>query len=315
MLEQLLSNSYFILLAAGGAVFCASYIFFSFIIRVYSIQKQEEGDEIIVTETSEGLMKSFLPMARTIGKTLRALMQGDDKTKSYHRFAENVERRLIAAGRPEGLVADEYIGFGVLYGLLWSVLIMSSYVLLYPEEAFTLGGVYVALFSFLVGCLLWRSWLSNKLNQRQTSIRKQLPFSLDLLTLAMEAGLDFTSALSRIVLKIGKSPLGQEFSLMLHEIQLGKTRSDALRDFAERCNVQEVRTVVASLVQAEELGSSLGVVLRIQAAQQREQRSQRAEEKAMKAPVKMLFPMVFILMALMLIIGSPILITYVTGGE
>lgn len=311
VIRELLGKEEVIVLSAGLCVCMIAYLFFYFIFRVYRAQKNA-ADEIVVTNTSPGLMRSFLPMARGIGVSLRSLLNGSNPKTAYYRFADNIDRRLTAAGHPEGIVADEFIGFGVLYGMLWSAMVMSGYALLKPDRVFSVSGLYLAGVVFLVGCMIWRSWLSNKLMIRQTAIRRQLPFALDLLTLAMEAGLDFTSALARMVTKMGASPLGQEFSLMLHEIQLGKTRAEALRDFATRCDVQEVRTVVASLVQAEELGSSIGLVLRIQAQQQRERRSQLAEEKAMKAPVKMLFPMVFILAALLLIIGAPILLMFMS---
>lgn len=313
-LRALLGSEEVIILSGGACACMAAYLLLCFLLRIYRAQKSASG-EIVVTNTRPGLMRSFLPMARGLGMTLRALLHGSDPKSVYYRFANSVDRRLTAAGHPEGINADEFIGFGVLYGILWTSLVISGYTLLFPESVFSTDTLLLALGSFFVGCLLWRSWLSNKLNLRQTAIRRQLPFALDLLTLAMEAGLDFTSALARISGKTGNTPLGQEFSLMLHEIQLGKSRSDALRDFAARCDVQEVRTVVASMVQAEELGSSVGLVLRIQAAQQRERRSQLAEEKAMKAPVKMLFPMVFILAALLLIIGAPILLMFLNQGE
>ena len=102
---------------------------------------------------------------------------------------------------------------------------------------------------------------------------------------------------------------------MLHEIQLGKSRTDALRDLSTHCDVQDMRTVTASLIQAEELGSPLGGILRIQAAQQRERRSQSAEEKAMKAPIKMMFPMIFILAALGVVMIAPIVITYLKNFQ
>ena len=312
-LIELINNPFAIMVAASACVFFTTYLIFHFILHVYNAQKAA-GSEIIVVDASPGLMRSFLPMARAIGTTLRASLNGQNKNSVYYRFSEGIARQLVAAGNPEGLNADEFVGFGVLYGLLWSSLALAGLAMLGTDNIFSLKSLYLALIAFGFGGLLWKGWLSNKQNIRQTSIRRQLPFALDLLTLAIEAGLDFTSALARIVSKIGNAPLGQEFSLMLHEIQLGKSRSEAMRDFAARCDVQEVRTVVASLVQAEELGSSIGLVLRIQSAQQRERRSQLAEEKAMKAPVKMLFPMIFILLALMVIIAAPIVISFVQEG-
>lgn len=127
----------------------------------------------------------------------------------------------------------------------------------------------------------------------------------------MEAGLDFTAALDRIVKKMKDGPLGQEYSIMLREITLGKSRSDAMRDLGRRVDIPEVQSVMTSLVQAEEMGASIGPILRIQAEQQRERRSQRAEEIAGAAPVKMLFPLMLIMAVTVIIIFGPMIIGFI----
>lgn len=307
-LLQLLGNP--TVITAAGAVFaaCICWIVVSALARVYQAQKGATG-EIVVTDTQSPTIRALLPTARVIGMTLRNLL-GTTPQSAWSAFRGRVDKALASAGRPEGLDPDEYLGFGFLSGLQWAMTSLIFLFMLFPNNLFSMQTVSYMLMGFLFGCFVWRNWLTTKKMQRQVSIQRQLPFALDLLTLAMEAGMDFTSALGRIVSKTGSTPLGNEFALMLHEIQLGKTRSDALRDLSNRCDIQDMRTVVASLIQAEELGSSLGVVLRIQAAQQRERRSQRAEEKAMKAPIKMMFPMIFILAALGVIMIAPIVITY-----
>jgi tight adherence protein C len=305
----LLGQPAVIVVVAATAVACAAYLVFSALIRVYDAQRAAGAGEQVLTGTQSGLLRSFLPLARVLGLTLHNLC-GRGKSSIFSTLVWRVDRALAGAGRPEGLSAHEYIGFGVLDGLLWAMIVMSFVFMLRADQLFSATTVGYFLIGFAFGVLVWRSWLTEKRAKRQIAIQRQLPFALDLLTLAMEAGMDFTSALARIVQKTGVTPLGQELSLMLHEIQLGKTRSDALRDLASRCDVQDLRTVVASLVQAEELGSSLGGVLRIQAAQQRERRSMAAEEKAMKAPIKMMFPMIFILGALFTVLVAPIVLQY-----
>jgi tight adherence protein C len=132
---------------------------------------------------------------------------------------------------------------------------------------------------------------------------------LDLLTLSVEAGLDFMSALQRIVERRRLDALGEEFVRVLREIQLGKTRRVALRDMSERVNHPDVRTVVNSLVQADELGVGISAILRIQADQMRQRRFERAEKQANEAPVKMLFPLVaFIFPAVFLVLLGPIIL-------
>lgn len=308
IVEQILGVDWLIVLFAGVSCACATYLVMDVIQRARAAQAAH-GGEILVTETTSPLVRTFLPTARTFGGGLEATVGLGRKDSLYGKLMQRVGKRLAAAGHPQGLTATEYMGFyavcglaGALIGGLFAILIgKNDY--LHPQE--------IAFIVAILGLLYWSGWLTGHLTRRQTSIRKQLPFSLDLLCLAVEAGLDFTSAMSRMVKKIGSTPLGKEFQLTLHEIQLGKGRAEALRDFAIRCDVPEVRSVVASLVQAEELGAPLGPVLRIMAAQQRERRSQLAEEKAMKAPVKMLFPLVaFIFPTTMLILFGTIALSF-----
>ena len=146
-----------------------------------------------------------------------------------------------------------------------------------------------------------------------TMIQRALPYALDLLTLGVEAGLDFTQSLQSIVKKLGDTPLADEFQQAIQEITVGKTRSEAMRDMATRVNLQDMTSFISSLIQAEELGASLGPILRIQSDQMRVKRSQRAEEMAMKAPVKIIFPLViFIFPATFLVILGPLFIKYLT---
>jgi tight adherence protein C len=127
--------------------------------------------------------------------------------------------------------------------------------------------------------------------------------------LSVEAGLDFMSAMQRIVERGKIDALGEELVRVLREIQLGKTRRNALRDMGERVNQKDLRSVINALVQADELGVGIGSILRIQSDQMRQRRFERAEKKANEAPVKMLFPLVaFIFPAVFLVLLGPIVL-------
>jgi tight adherence protein C len=172
---------------------------------------------------------------------------------------------------------------------------------------------------YLVG-VLWlfvypSSWLSRTLKLRHHSMRKALPFVLDLLTLSVEAGLDFMTALQRHVERQEVDALGEELVRVIRGIQLGKTRREALREMSDRVNLSDVRSVVNALVQADELGVSIGTILRIQADQIRQRRFERAEKLANEAPVKMLFPlMTFIFPSVFLILMGPIVTRMIRQG-
>ncbi|MDQ1486762.1 MAG: tight adherence protein [Actinomycetota bacterium] len=140
---------------------------------------------------------------------------------------------------------------------------------------------------------------------RNDRIRHDLPDSMDLLTISVEAGLPFDSALSQVA-RNTKGPLAEELFRVLQEMQIGLGRIDALRAVAERTNVPELRGFVTAMVQAEQFGIPIANVLRVQARELRVKRSQRAEELAQKVPVKILFPLVFcILPSLFIVVMGP----------
>jgi len=154
------------------------------------------------------------------------------------------------------------------------------------------------------------SWLvRRKVKSRQNSVLRALPTALDLITVCMEAGLSFDSGVAKVVEKT-HGTLPEEFGRVLHEMQIGKSRRDALRDMAERLALRDVSSFVSAIVQADQMGMSLGPVMRAQSEDVRERRRQAAEEQAMKAPIKMLFPLIFcILPATVLVVLGPGIVT------
>jgi tight adherence protein C len=158
-----------------------------------------------------------------------------------------------------------------------------------------------------MGLYLPLLWVRGRIRHRQDEIRRSLPYALDLLTLSVEAGLDFTQAMTRIVRKLGNSALAVELGQTVRDIHLGRTRMQALRELSRRVDLPELNSLVGALIQADELGSSLGPILRIQADQLRIRRSQAAEKLAMEAPVKILLPLIlFIFPTIFIMIFGPI---------
>ena len=159
--------------------------------------------------------------------------------------------------------------------------------------------------------LLWvvpAIWLRRAVKKRHFQIQKALPFVLDLLTLSVEAGMDFVSALQRNCRLRRLDPLNEELLRMTKEIQVGLSRKDALRSMADRVRQPDLKSVAYALIQADELGVSIGAILRIQSEQLRSRRFDRAEKLAAEAPVKMLGPlMLCIFPAVFIILLGPIL--------
>ena len=142
---------------------------------------------------------------------------------------------------------------------------------------------------------------------RHRAIARALPYGLDLLTLSVEAGLDFPAALAKVVDKGHSGPLAEELFVVLKELKLGKTREEALRNLARRVDLPALTSFVQALVHADRMGTPLGKVLRILSTQLRIERSQRAEKLANEAPVKLLLPLVlFIFPTLFLMLFGPL---------
>lgn len=223
----------------------------------------------------------------------------------------SLERKIVAAGFEDLISATEIMALRIVLpatlGIPWILMI---YATTSANQQSWLGQIAPAL--YLIGPVLLSispvSWLSKTLSMRHRKIRRALPFVLDLLTLSVEAGMDFMSALHRNVERATIDPLTEELIRVIREIQLGHTRREALKAMAYRVNLQEIRAVVNSLVQADELGVSIGSILRIQSEQIRQQRFERAEKLANEAPVKMLAPLLlFIFPGVFLILLGPIL--------
>ena len=154
--------------------------------------------------------------------------------------------------------------------------------------------------------------LSSRARTRREQMRADLPDALDLLAVSVEAGLGFDAALTKITEHM-EGPLSDEFGLALGEIRVGEQRADALKKMAQRTGAPEVASFTRSIIQADQLGISLGRILRVQAADTRLRRQAAAEERAMKAPVKMLFPTVlFIFPSMFVVILGPAIINFVS---
>ncbi len=220
-------------------------------------------------------------------------------------YGRNLQRRLDLAGNPRDWTADRvtaFKGIGLLFGLALGVLGGAKHglnVLLFPA----IGAA--------AGFFLPDVWIRNLGEKRQIQIRNGLPDAMDMLTVCVEAGLGFDSALARVALNL-EGAFASECARVLQEMQFGMSRTEALRALVGRTNVSELRTFVSSLIQSSELGISVGVVLREQANEMRIRRRQRAEEKAQKLPVKILLPLITCLLpALFVVVLGPAIMNIV----
>lgn len=197
----------------------------------------------------------------------------------------SMQRRLDVAGNPGSWTPDRMLavkGLGlVVLGSFGVVLALR-----HPALLVLTGAVGAAAGFFLPDVLLYNSGL-----KRQQRLATSLPEALDLLTICVEAGLGFDAALAQVTRNI-KGPLPAEFARVLQEMQIGKSRSEAMRALAERTTVPELRAFVSALTQSAELGIPVANVLREQAKEMRVRRRQRAEAQAQRIPVKITFPLI-----------------------
>lgn len=212
-----------------------------------------------------------------------------------------VARRLVLAGSSGKWTAEVFLA--VQLALTLGAAAVGFLVGINGDKR-VLGPFWVPLLAF-VAYIFPIAALDGKAQNRQEQIRRMLADTIDLLTISVEAGLAFDAALLQARRSM-KGPLSEEIGRMLHEMQLGIRRSDAMRNLSERTNVEELRSFVLAMVQADVFGVSVANVLRSQSQELRTKRRQRAEERAMKIPVKLLFPMIVcILPSLLILVVGP----------
>jgi tight adherence protein C len=204
---------------------------------------------------------------------------------------ERNTRLLELAGNPRNMSAAE---FSVVRGVAAVVMVVLAFMLTANSD-YTLGRrLLYSLIGAVIGFVLPLMLLRSMIDRRKAEIIKKLPDALDLMTICVDAGLTFNAAMQRVGEK-WEDVLAEEFERVIYEMQLGKSRRQALKDMVGRMEVPDVTSFVAAILQADQLGVGIGKVLRIQSEQMRIKRRQRAEEKAQQAPVKMIFPMVLLI--------------------
>jgi tight adherence protein C len=203
-------------------------------------------------------------------------------------YLEKKQRKLMLAGYPGNLDAPAFI---VIKLLTTAVGLFAAFVIRdFGGDA--LQQIVLFLLPIALGFFGPDAWLERKVDERRQAMLRALPDILDLLVISVEAGLGFDSALARVVATV-PGPLSEEFFRMLQETRVGVSRRDAMRHLMERTDLDELRSFLLAMIQAEAFGVTIARVLRVQADEMRVKRRQRAQEKAFAAPVKLVFPLVF----------------------
>ena len=280
----------FMLLASVFAGLCASSVVLltAEMLSAIDVEKVQFGED---ARHIPVFFRIFLPFTPNFRNLCASEALGGTMKK--------MREMLAMAGYEQALTAEQFMTARIMMGALgvvFAVLFMAS------DKAM------MGLLVLLCMVLYPQVWLRGLVAKRHLQILKALPNVLDLLTLSVEAGKDFVTALRDILARRQPDELGLELRKALHEIQLGKPRHDALKEMTMRVRQPELTSVLNAIIQSDELGVSIGQVLRIQAEQLRAKRFARAEKLASEAPVKILFPVALLIFpAVFTVVLAPML--------
>ena len=299
MTEQL------IILLGGISVGIIAYLFASKL----PIGKEDQSPEDAVLDANvvegDSPLRAYLDRLPSLSQTIGQRYQKQSMPKDHPlvKLHTNIDLLLIRGGNPKNLSSDNVIDLTIYSSLICGILMY-----LYAESL-SIPSLLCAYLGFGLGGILPWSLLNLAAGKRQIAIRKELPYLLDLLTLCVESGMDFTTALIRIGPTFKNTALGSEVALLVTEMRMGKSRQESLRDLSHRVGLMELSTAVNAIIQSDKLGASMGPALRIQSEDMRRKRILLAEESGMKAPVKLLFPLVmFIFPTTFIVLFAPMLI-------
>lgn len=275
-----------------------------------SAKIEERLAQYVDNPTSMEELELMLPFSERVLAPVILKLARSASRLTLRSNVEKLKQNLLEAGSPSKIGPSEFLGLRLVVGGVAG----GAFFLMFAVTGAALG--QLLLFPLVIagiGYMIPGIWLSRKIKARKSEIQMALPDAIDLLTISVEAGLGFDPALQRVAEK-WDNELTREFRRMLNEIRMGKSRREALREMANRVNIDDLNVFIASVVQADQLGVSISQVLRVQSKQMRLRRRQRAEEKAHKAPIKMLFPMILLIFPAMYVVILGPAIPQIMGG-
>jgi tight adherence protein C len=286
-------------LTAGSAVGALVW----WILSALAPEDLQQGDEwrydvsrMNALRRNDLLYRLFFPMIQVLARLNRAALEDQ---------LHGIGREIQAAGMSRYWLPEEYLARAQLIALL----LLPAYVVgcvMYMGPA----GVVSALLLSVLTVWFQRRALRRRATDRLLSIKRRLPFLLDLLTLLMEAGANFHQALRQAVREFAGQDVAAEFARVLTDINMGKTRVEAFDSLRQRLNDEEISGIIGSILQSEQLGTPLSQIFRTQADVLRLKRSQRAETIAGEAGVKMLLPGILVMISTVIIILGPFVLNY-----
>lgn len=280
-------------------------VFLSFLFLVLGVSAVIRKDNVTLPGTKPLLFRVFHQEVGNFGR-----MTGPWTDHTFPEQARQLRLDLVAAALP--LEVAEVRGLQAFCGLVaFGIGALAVFML-------SMNLVYALLGGIVLGLVVWYypvSWVMRMAITRKNKMSKALPYAIDLITVAMQAGQDFGAAVRNFVADGPVGPLREEFGVTLRQVELGKSRIEALKAMADRIQLDEFRSLVTSVVQSTEMGASIAATLKLQAEEIRRARFHRAERQAARAPSLMLIPTaLFILPAVFIIIITPIIIKAMESG-
>jgi tight adherence protein C len=301
MIAGLTLNLFGILVLGCGFLFGILIVIALYPRAAFVMPKGYSGTKRKELLETNGLFKLFAPI-------LHFFEYNNAKVKAPQMKA-NIEEKLMLAGNPMGMNADEFLGLCET-----SAIFFGAFAAFFMFMVFRNVSVFLVFALGIFGGFFPVIWLNGQGDRRTLLINRNLPYVLDLLVLSMEAGLDFVGSVERIVRGGAKGdPLREELDTALKEMKMGKTRREALEAISSRVRSENLNTIISSIIQGEILGTPLSKVLRIQSEMMRVRRSQNAEKLAGEAPVKMMFPLLLIFVSVFIILFGGTIVNAIRG--
>lgn len=297
---------YLIWLCAFITFFCIIFLIMRVSLSEKILIKQRLNHYTVVTDKPQARVEGsfydrvILPVLEKAASFVRRVAPGN--------YLKELDKTLREAGNPLNLNASKLMIMQMGAIIFEMIIILSLWMAFHAPAMKVL--TYLTL--LIIGTyLLPRLLIKQKIQQRHKEIQTSLPDIIDILTVSIEAGLSFDGAMAKLVEKMS-GVLTSEFAIVLKEMKVGISKREAFKSLIERMPVSDLITFIGAVMQADQLGVSIGNVLRIQSGLMRQKRRQRASEQAMKAPIKMLFPMAFfILPTIFIVILGPVVINLI----
>jgi|GEM_PF-133964 len=229
--------------------------------------------------------------------------------KNRKSFKEKYRRTLAAAGLTNVMTPEDFFAFKLFLIIGFPILFVVLRVFLETDWELSLIPVVAVL-----GFFYPDFWVKGKIEMRQKQIIMAMPFSVDMLALSVEAGLDFVAAMAKVIEKAKANPLTEEFEIVIKEIKIGASRAEALRNLAWRVDLIQISSFCATLIAADSVGASIGPILKALALEIRQKKSSEVEKAGATAATKILFPMMFLIIpSVLMIVFAPIVLEMVSG--